>query len=120
MARSMISRGSVVLVRYPFTDLTGAKVRPALVVTPDNLLLHMDDVLCSFISSNMPEHMLTTDFILDNMHPSFRGTGLKHHSVFRMHKLALLHRDLIASVLGAGDRMLMVELDQRLRLAVGL
>lgn len=60
MARSMISRGSVVLVRYPFTDLTGAKVRPALVVTPDNLLLHMDDVLCSFISSNMPEHMLTT------------------------------------------------------------
>lgn len=27
------SKGSVVLVRFPFTDLTGAKVRPAIVVS---------------------------------------------------------------------------------------
>jgi mRNA-degrading endonuclease toxin of MazEF toxin-antitoxin module len=35
MAQSVVKRGSVVLIRYPFTDLTGAKVRPALVLTPD-------------------------------------------------------------------------------------
>ena len=34
MAQSIVKRGSVVLIRYPFTDLTGAKVRPALVVPP--------------------------------------------------------------------------------------
>jgi hypothetical protein len=28
MAQSIVKRGSVVLIRYPFTDLTGAKVRP--------------------------------------------------------------------------------------------
>ena len=38
MAESVVKRGSVVLIRYPFTDLTGVKVRPALVVTPDQLL----------------------------------------------------------------------------------
>ena len=45
MAQSIVKRGSVVLIRYPFTDLT-AKVRPALVVTPDHLLPRLEDVLC--------------------------------------------------------------------------
>jgi len=62
MAESLVKRGSVVLVRYPFTDLTGAKVRPAVVLTPDHLLPRLDDVLCSFISSEMPEELLPTDF----------------------------------------------------------
>lgn len=30
------SRGEIVLVRYPFTDLTGSKVRPAVVVSSAN------------------------------------------------------------------------------------
>jgi len=55
MAESVVKRGSVVLIRYPFTDLTGVKVRPALVVTPDQLLPRLQDVLCLFISSSMPE-----------------------------------------------------------------
>ena len=38
MAQSVVKRGSVVLIRYAFTDQTGAKVRPALVLTPDHLL----------------------------------------------------------------------------------
>jgi len=38
MAQSIVKRGSVVLIRYPFTDLTGVKVRPTLVVTPNHLL----------------------------------------------------------------------------------
>jgi hypothetical protein len=38
MAQSVVKRGSVVLISYPFTDLSGAKVRPTLVLTPDDLL----------------------------------------------------------------------------------
>jgi hypothetical protein len=30
MAQSLVKRGSVVLISYPFTDLTGAKVVPRL------------------------------------------------------------------------------------------
>jgi hypothetical protein len=29
MAQQIVRRGSVVLIRYPFTDLTGVKVRPS-------------------------------------------------------------------------------------------
>ena len=58
MAQSVVKRGSVVLIRYPFTDLSGAKVRPALVLNPDDLLPRLEDVLCLFISSAMPEELL--------------------------------------------------------------
>src|SRR4029450_6580656 len=98
MAQPIVKRGSVVLIRYPFTDLTGAKARPALVVTPDHLLPRLEDVLCLFISSGW----------------------LKRRSVLRMHKLALLHKVLVLRVLGEGDPSLMDAVDQRLRLALGL
>jgi mRNA interferase MazF len=110
----------VVLIRYPFTDLSGAKVRPALVLTPDHLLRRMEDVLCLFISAVMPDALLPTDWVLEPGHPSFPRTGLKRRSVFRMHKLALLHHTLVLRVLGEGDQVLMHEVDQRLRLALGL
>jgi mRNA interferase MazF len=120
MAQSIVKRGSVVLIRYPFKDLTGAKVRPALVLTPDHLLPRLEDVLCLFISSAMPEELLPTDFMLDSGHPWFSKTGLKRRSVLRMHKLALLHKALVLRVLGEGDQALMHEVNQRLRLALGL
>jgi mRNA interferase MazF len=120
MAQSLVKRGSVVLIRYPFTDLTGAKVRPALVLTPDYFLPRLDDVLCLFISSAMPAELLPTDFVLELEHPAFPQTGLKQRSVFRMHKLALLHKTLVLRVLGEGDQSLMREVNQRLRLALGL
>ena len=120
MAQSLVKRGSVVLIRYPFTDLTGAKVRPALVVTPDQLLPRLEDVLCLLISSAMPDDLLPTDFVLELGHPSFPTTGLKRRSVLRMHKLAFLHKALVLRVLGEGKQSLMSEVDQRLRLALGL
>ncbi|MBU1661270.1 MAG: type II toxin-antitoxin system PemK/MazF family toxin [Chloroflexi bacterium] len=120
MARIIIKRGSVVLVRYPFTDLSGTKIRPAVVLTPDHLLTQLDDVLCLFISSSLPAKLLPTDFVLELHHPSFAKTGLKYRSVLRSHKLALLHKSLVLRVLGRMDRDLTSEINQRLRIALGL
>lgn len=120
MAYPIVRRGSVVLVRYPFTDLSGEKVRPAVILTPDNLLPRIDDVLCLFISSSMPGELLPTDFVLEEKHPSFAKTGLKYRSVLRAHKLALLNKSLVVRVLGEMSTDLMNEVNQRLRLALGL
>jgi len=38
MAQSTIKRKSVVLVRYPFTDLSNVRVRPAVILIPDQLM----------------------------------------------------------------------------------
>ena len=120
MAQSRVKRGSVVLIRYPFTDLSGAKVRPAIVLTPDSLLPRLEDVLCLFVSSTVPDDLLPTDVVLEPADPSFPATGLKSRSVLRTHKLALLHKALVVRVLGQTDRTLMDEINQRLRLALGL
>lgn len=120
MARRLIKRGSIVLVRYPFTDLTGSKVRPALILTPDAFLGKLDDVLCLFISSSIPRDILLTDFILLPSHPSFGKTGLRYSSIFRAHKLALLHKSLVVRGLGEMDKALMDEINQRLRIALDL
>ncbi len=120
MAKRIVKRGSVILVRYPFTDLTGVKVRPAVLLTSDKLLPILDDVLCLFISSSIPTDLLPTDFVLDTAHASFGRTGLKYRSVFRTHKLALLEKSLVLRVLGEMDKGLMREINPRLRIALGL
>ncbi|NJK60653.1 MAG: type II toxin-antitoxin system PemK/MazF family toxin [Oscillatoriales cyanobacterium SM2_1_8] len=120
MAPTLVQRGSVVLIHYPFTDLTGTKVRPALVLTPNLLLPQLEDVLCLFISSVVPDDFLPTDFVLLPEHPSFPATGLRQRSVFRMHKLALLHKVLVVRILGESDGRLFAEVNPRLCLALGL
>jgi mRNA interferase MazF len=44
------SRGDVVLVDYPFSDRTGSKVRPALVVQADALNRRITDTILAAIS----------------------------------------------------------------------
>ena len=120
MEPSQVIRGSIVLIRFPFTDLTSSKVRPAIIVTPDFLIPMLDDILCLFISSAMPGELLPTDLELGETHPSFQETGLKFPSVFRTHKLALIHKRLVLRVLGKAGRDLMGEINARLQVALGL
>lgn len=120
MEHSPVIRGSVVLIRFPFTDLTSDKVRPAMVVTPDALIPRLDDLLCIFIPSSTPEELLPTDLRLETSDPSFEQTGLKTNSVFRAHKLALLHKRLVLRVLGEADNDLLETMNSRLKIALGL
>ena len=54
-----MKRGTVVLTPFPFTDLSGTKVRPAVVVSPSDR--PGEDVILAFISSVKPPTLLPTD-----------------------------------------------------------
>ena len=45
MGRRIAKRSSVVMVRYPFKDLTGTKVWPPMIFTPCEFLKRMDGEL---------------------------------------------------------------------------
>jgi len=118
--KEFLERGSVVLIRYPFTDLSGSKLRPAIIVTPNDRIAVLDDMLCAFVTTGIPDKTLPTDLILNINDPDFVATGLKQTSLIRAHKLTLLHRSLIQRHLGNISKGLQEQLDQRLEKAVGV
>jgi len=93
----MFEFGSVVLTRFPFTDLSGAKLRPALVISRDND--RRDDVILAFITSRTAAAENPDGLRID---PSPRN-GLKVPSVVRFDKIATLEKHIIAGKLGDAE-----------------
>ena len=74
-------RGKVVLVPFPFDDLSSTKVRPAVCLT-EPIGAHRHVVL-AFVSSVVPSPLLPTDVLLDPTDADFALTGLRVRSVAR-------------------------------------
>ena len=111
-----MKRGDVVLVRFPFSDYSTTKLRPALIISVDN----EKEVCVAFISSVIPVELDKTDFLLTEEDDDFDQTRLKKDSVFKMNKIATLDKSTILGRLGTVSKRLEKELDQKLRIALGL
>src|SRR3954447_2128674 len=92
----MCEFGSIILVPFPFTDLTSTKVRPALVVSQPGKAPR--DVVVCFITSRL-EPGLTHALLLKRTATS----GLKVPSLVRFDKIATLDRRIILGELGRMD-----------------
>lgn len=88
----MFPFGTIVLARFPFTDLSGSKRRPALVVSRDND--RRSDLVVCFITS-----VARSDSDMTAIEAS-PGTGLKIRSMVCFDKLATLSRSVISGKLG--------------------
>mgnify|MGYP001039829572 CR=1 FL=1 len=113
-----MKRGTVVLTPFPFTDLAGVKVRPAVIVSRTDR--PGEDVILAFISSVRSPQSLPTDLPLDPSHPDFRSTGLKVPSIIKCDKLATVQQQIILGELGLLSGTILHDLDQRLRHALEL
>lgn len=80
-----MAKGKVVLVPFPFDDLSGSKVRPAVCLT-DEIGAHRHIVL-AFITSQNPPDALPSDVVFDPAADDFASTGLRLRSVLRLHRL---------------------------------
>jgi len=89
-------RGELWLVRFPFTDLTSTKLRPALV-----LAVHREDAIVLGIFSRVPAGTLRRTWVLmDDKHPAFPQTGLKKTSLLKAEKIAVVHESVFQKRLG--------------------
>ena len=91
-------RGDVVLVPFPFTDLSSAKQRPALVVSADSLNSTRDDLLVAGITSQIPPTLAADEFLISAN--DMKAAGLPKRSIVRLSKLVSLHRQLIVKRIG--------------------
>jgi len=103
-------KGKIVLVPFPFTDLTASKLRPALVIYEGER-----DAVVVFISSKIPSELSEVDILIMEDHPGFRRAGLKVDSVIKLDKIATVLKDLIVGELGELDEELKKEVNRKLK-----
>lgn len=91
-------RGDVVLVPFPFTDLSTTKQRPALVVSPDKWNATQSDVMLVAITSQMTAAAGPQDLVLTAA--DVAAAGLPKPSRLRTTKLFTMHQGLLKRTLG--------------------
>lgn len=85
-----MNKGDIVLIPFPFTDLTGIKNRPALILVETD-----SDITVSFITSQVKWQ---EDFDV-RLEPT-KENGLKKVSLIRLSKLTTIDKDLVIGRLG--------------------
>ncbi|MEM1308297.1 MAG: type II toxin-antitoxin system PemK/MazF family toxin [Cyanobacteria bacterium P01_H01_bin.153] len=93
----MVVKGSVVLVNFPFTDLSQSKLRPAIVLWLDPT--GSDVVVCA-ITSQKVSSIDETEMLISDSDPEFSQTGLRVTSKVRVTRIATLNRQLVIRKLG--------------------
>jgi mRNA interferase MazF len=107
-------RGDVILVPFPFTDLSNAKQRPALVLSSNALNAVSEDVLVVAITSQVPAKLTAEDFMISPNH--LAACGLPKPSIVRLAKLASLHRQIVVKRIGSMPEPALGEILARVRL----
>ena len=107
------TKGKIVLVPFPFDDLSSAKLRPA--VCPTNVIGPHRHVVLAFITSQIPDELFESDIIVDSLKEGFSKTGLRVSSTIRLHRLMTLSTSLIHRELESLPTWLQTEVDRRLR-----
>jgi mRNA interferase MazF len=85
-----MTKGDIVLIPFPFTDLSGIKNRPALILVAGEA-----DITVSFITTQLKWQ---DDFDVKIEPTSI--SGLKITSLIRLSKLATIDKDLVLGKLG--------------------
>lgn len=91
-----IEVGTIILLPFPFTDLSTAKVRPTLVISDIN----EQNVIVVFISSKIPKDTKQTDFVISKNIHYFDSLGLKKDSVIKCEKIMTLSKSIILGEIG--------------------
>jgi len=102
-------KGKIVVVPFPFTNLSSTKRRPALVLHETKY-----DIVVAYISSNMPSAPSPEDVLIPQNRASFAFTGLLSDSVIMLDKLATVEKSLIVRILGEVDNDLKAEINPKL------
>lgn len=102
-------KGQIVVIPYPFTDLSTVKVRPVIVL--EELPL---DVLVAYISTKIPPTLGDEHMLIETTHPEFQKTGLAADSVIYLYKLATIEKSLIEGKMGQVGSILRKNINDKL------
>lgn len=114
-----MKRGDIVLITFPFSDLKGIKVRPAVVISSDTYNQKSQDALFMLVSSNI-FNPRSTDYFITNANPDFKNTGLKQPSLVKVDKIVSLLQSICRRQLGVLSKDMQESIDKILINVLGL
>lgn len=88
----------IVLINFPFDDLSRVKLRPALCLT--NYISRYNQIIFAAITSNLNNATDPTDIVIKLENASHKETGLKTDSVLKTHRLITASENIIQKVIG--------------------
>lgn len=104
--------GQIALTPFPYTDLSGAKLRPVLLLRQASY--RFDDWLVCMVSSQLQQADMDLDETLFSTDTDFAATGLKVPSVLRLSRLAVLNSALLVGSIGEIGENRLAQVRQRL------
>ena len=104
-------QGDIVLVPFPFTDLSAAKQRPALVISPDRLNDARPDLVVLAITSQIPAMLGEDEVRLPDA--ELASCGLPKPFIVRLGKIFTIHQGLIRKKLGRLPQRTLEEIRRR-------
>ena len=116
-----IWRGEIVLADLPYSDRTGSKKRPALVVQCDRNNQRLEDVILAMITS-VTERATSepTQLLIGTATPEGKRSGLLHDSAVKCEYLITLDRRFVGRVIGRLSPEVMSRIDVCLKESLGL
>ena len=105
-----MNKGDIILILFPFTDLTGNKLRPAVVLIVSN-----SDLTVCFITTQL-QWRDTTDI---ELLPSEKS-GIKRKSLIRISKIETIDKYLAVGKLGELQPVEIADLNMKLKLLLQL
>lgn len=100
-----MQKGDIILIPFPFTDLSGTKLRPVVVLIEGGL-----DITVSFITSQLQLQDVTDVVIQPN-----NSNGVKKTSLIKVSKIATLDKTLALGKIGALNSTEINELNAKLK-----
>ena len=91
-------KGCIILAWFPYTDFSGEKLRPALVLYEGYL-----DVTVAYISGQIPAKPLSSDLLILPGTSSYTNAGLKEPSVLSIDKIMILDKKKSEGIIGVAD-----------------
>jgi mRNA interferase MazF len=105
-----MAKGDIVLITFPFTDLSGSKLRPAVILTDTTI-----DLTVCFITTQLQWQESTDVQLMPTTY-----NGLKKQSLIRISKIATLDKTLAKGLLGRLTPNELSDLNNKLKTLLSL
>lgn len=113
----MKQAGQIVLFRFPYTDLTKGKLRPALMLKA--LPGEFDDWLICMISSQVYHFVPEFDEMVQKTDADFVKSGLNSVSIIRVGRLAVAEEGVLLGAIGEISTERLLRIKRRLATWLG-